>query len=253
MNIIIIEDEIKAAKSLANMIADIKPDAQIVASLHSIERAVSYFLEQDQPDLIFMDVQLADGICFDIFKAVKITCPVVFCTAFDEYTLEAFKSNGIDYIVKPISKENIVNAFKKVDELKNFFQQNLLPNINDLMTKLANPEGKKSFLVFTDNKYLTIPTDHIAYFYIKREATTIVCFDKQEYPLAQSLDHVHSLLAAHQFFRLNRQYLINFSAIKETERYYTRKLFVRLVVPTPDTLLVNKEKMSDFLSWLENR
>jgi DNA-binding LytR/AlgR family response regulator len=253
MNIIIVEDEIKAAKSLANMITSIKPEAKIVATIQSIERAVTYFSENERPDLIFMDVQLSDGICFDIFKAVKITSPVVFCTAFDEYTLEAFKSNGIDYIVKPISKESIVNAFKKVEELKNFFQQSNQPDISELITKLGSPEGKKTFLVFQDNKYITVPTDTIAYFYIKREATTIVCFDKQEYVLPQSLDHVHSLLAPSQFFRVNRQYLINFSAVKETERYYTRKLFVRLVLPTPDTLLINKEKMYEFLNWLENR
>ncbi|HMG08530.1 MAG TPA: LytTR family DNA-binding domain-containing protein [Mucilaginibacter sp.] len=253
MNIIIIEDEIKAAKSLAAMITEIKPAAKILAQIQSIERAVSYFSENEQPDLIFMDVQLADGICFEIFKAVKITCPVIFCTAFDEYSLEAFKSNGIDYVVKPISKENIVTAFKKVDELKNFFQQSLTPNIGDLLARLGNPEGKKSFLVSKHNKYITVPTDSIAFFYIRNETTTIMSFDQQEYAVAQSMDHVHSLLSPNQFYRLNRQYLINFAAVKEIERYFARKLFVRLVIPTPDKLLVNKEKINSFLSWLENR
>lgn len=253
MNIIIIEDEIKAAKSLAGMITEIRPDAKILAQLQSIERVVAYFAENEQPDLIFMDVQLADGICFDIFKAVKITCPVVFCTAFDEYSLEAFKANGIDYVVKPISKENIVGAFKKVDELKNFFQQSLIPNIGDLLTKMGSPEGKKSFLVSKNNKYITVATDTIAFFYIRNETTTIVSFDQQEYALAQSMDHVYSLLSPNQFFRLNRQYIINFAAVKEIERYFARKLFVRLTIPTPDKLLVNKEKTQGFLSWLENR
>jgi DNA-binding LytR/AlgR family response regulator len=253
MNIIIIEDEIKAAKSLAGMITEIRPDAKILAQLQSIERTVAYFAENEQPDLIFMDVQLADGICFDIFKAVKITCPVIFCTAFDEYSLEAFKANGIDYVVKPISKENIVGAFKKVDELKNFFQQSLIPNIGDLLTRMGSPEGKKSFLVSKSNKYITVSTDTIAFFYIRNETTTIMCFDQQEYPLAQSMDHVQSLLSSTQFFRLNRQYLINFAAVKEIERYFARKLFVRLTIPTPDKLLVNKEKTQSFLSWLENR
>jgi len=253
MNILIIEDEIKAARSLAAMIGEIKPGAKILAQLQSIERVVAYFAENTQPDLIFMDVQLADGICFDIFKQVKITCPVVFCTAFDEYSLEAFKSNGIDYVVKPISKENIVAAFKKVDELKNFFQQSLMPDIGDLLTKLGNPEGKKSFLVSKLNKYMTVSTENIAFFYIRNETTMIMCFDQQEYALAQSMDHVHSLLAPKQFFRLNRQYLVNFAAVKELERYFARKLFVRLTIPTPDKLLVNKEKINSFLSWLENR
>jgi DNA-binding LytR/AlgR family response regulator len=253
MNIIIIEDEIKAAKSLATMIVEIKPEAKILAQLQSIERVIEYFAENDQPDLIFMDVQLADGLCFEIFKSVKITCPVIFCTAFDEYSLEAFKANGIDYVVKPISKENIVGAFKKVDELKNFFQQSLMPNIHDLLSRMGNPEGKKSFLVFKLNKYITVPTDNIAFFYIRNETTTIMTFDQQEYSLSQSMDHVHSLLSPTQFFRLNRQYLINFTAVKEIERYFARKLFVRLTIPTPDKLLVNKEKINTFLGWLENR
>jgi len=253
MNIIIIEDEIKASKSLAAMITDIRPESKILAQLQSIESAVSYFTENEQPNLIFMDVQLADGLCFEIFKEVKITAPVIFCTAFDEYSLEAFKSNGIDYVVKPISKDNIIAAFKKVDELKNFFQQSLVPNIGDLLTKLGSPEGKKSFLVTKNHKYLTVSTEHIAFFYIRNETTTIVTFDQQEYAIAQSMDHVHSLLAQNQFFRINRQYLVNFAAIKETERYFARKLFVRLVIPTPDKLLINKEKIHDFLGWLENR
>jgi DNA-binding LytR/AlgR family response regulator len=253
MNIIIIEDEIKASKSLAAMIAEIRPESKILAQIQSIESAVTYFSENPQPELIFMDVQLADGLCFEIFKEVKITAPVIFCTAFDEYSLEAFKANGIDYVVKPISKDNIITAFKKVDEFKNFFQQSLVPNINGLLTKLGNPEGKKSFLVTKNHKYLTVSTENIAFFYIRNETTTIVSFDQQEYAIAQSMDHVHSLLAPNQFFRVNRQYLVNFAAIKETERYFARKLFVRLTIPTPDKLLINKEKIHDFLGWLENR
>jgi DNA-binding LytR/AlgR family response regulator len=254
MNIIIIEDEIKASKSLAAMITDIKPESKILAQIQSIEGAVSYFTENPQPDLIFMDIQLADGLSFEIFKEVKITAPVIFCTAFDEYSLEAFKANGIDYVVKPISKDNIIAAFKKVDEFKNFFQQSLVPDINGLLTKLGgNTEGKKSFLVTKSHKYLTVSTENIAYFYIRNETTTIVTFDQQEYGIPQSMDHVHSLLTPNQFFRVNRQYLVNFTAVKETERYFARKLYVKLVIPTPEKLLINKEKIHDFLGWLDNR
>ncbi|WPU95042.1 LytTR family DNA-binding domain-containing protein [Mucilaginibacter sabulilitoris] len=253
MNIIIIEDELKAARSLQNIISEIKPQAKITAQLQSVESSVRYLSEQQQPDLIFMDIQLADGLCFEIFKSVKVSCPIIFCTAFDEYSLEAFKANSVDYILKPFSKNDIAEAFKKVDELKNFFQQSVMPDINSLLSQIAPPAGKKSFLVFKHNKYITIATDTIAFFYIRNEGTSIMCFDQQEYSINQSLDQVAGLLSPAQFFRLNRQYLINFSAVKEVEHYFMRKLYVKLVIPTPDKLLVNKEKSPLFLNWLENR
>ncbi|MBW8683351.1 LytR/AlgR family response regulator transcription factor [Chitinophaga rhizophila] len=253
MNILIIEDELKAAASLAALISKIRPEARIVSQLQSIKSSVAYLSEQPPPDLIFMDIQLSDGLCFNIFKAVKIACPVVFCTAFDEYTLEAFKANGVDYVLKPFSKEDIIAAFNKVDELKNFFQQNALPQLSDLLARVAAPTGKKNFLVFKNNKYLNIATDTIAYFYIRNEATLIRSFDQQEYSINQSLDQIYNLLSPEQFFRVNRQYLVNFAAIKEVEHYFARKLLVNLTIPTPDKLLINKEKVQIFLTWLENR
>jgi DNA-binding LytR/AlgR family response regulator len=117
MTIIIIEDEIKTAKALGQLIISIRPDANIVAYLQSIEGAVDYLTENAQPDLIFMDIQLADGLSFEIFKSIEIVSPVIFCTAFDNYAIEAFKSNGIDYILKPFSKESIAQAIKKATEL----------------------------------------------------------------------------------------------------------------------------------------
>jgi DNA-binding LytR/AlgR family response regulator len=253
MKIVIIEDEIKAAKSLANLIAQIKPEANIVASLQSIESSVNYLSQNAAPDLLFMDIQLSDGLSFEIFKMVKIDCPVVFCTAYGEYAMDAIKTNGIDYILKPFSKEQLQQAFEKVDSFKNFFQQNTQPNLDDLIKRLGVDEGKKSFLVFKENKYVTIATDQIAFIYIKHDTTTIVTFDQKIYTLPQSIDQVQNQLSAKQFYRLNRQYLVNFSAIKEVEHYYGRKLLVKLVVQNPDDLLLGKEKTTAFLQWLENR
>jgi DNA-binding LytR/AlgR family response regulator len=253
MNILIIEDELKAAKSLITMIAAVRPNAKIVSQLQSVESAVKYFSENEMPDLIFMDIQLADGISFDIFKKVTINCPVIFCTAYNEYSLEAFKANGIDYILKPFSKEDIEIAFEKVEQLKNHFQQNLVPDIGTLLSRLEPQGGKKSFLVFKHNKYITVPTDTIAYFYIKNEIVHIVALDKQEYPINQSLEQIYALLSPSMFYRLNRQYIINFNAIKEIEHYFARKLYVKLVIPTEERLLINKEKTSNFLHWMENR
>lgn len=255
MTILIIEDEVKTAKALGQLILSIRPDAQILSYIQSVDAAVEYLSENDQPDLIFMDIQLADGLCFEIFKNIEVVSPVIFCTAFDDYAIEAFKSNGIDYILKPFSRESIAQGIKKAGELKNFFQRNkkMLPDFDYLLTRSGEFTGKSSFLVFKNNKYMTVQTENIAFFFIKNETPTIMSFDKTEYQITQSLDEVHKLLSPVQFFRVNRQYLVNFAAIREAEHYFSRKLIVKLTIPTEEKLLVGKDKATAFLSWLENR
>ena len=253
MKIIIIEDELKAAKSLANLIIKLRPAAKIIAQLQSIEGAVEHLSENEHPDLIFMDIQLSDGLSFEIFKSVEIRCPVIFCTAYGEYAMDAIKANGIDYLLKPFSQDDLQAAFEKVDSFKNFFQQNTQPDLDGLLKRIGLDEGKKSFLVFKHNKYTTVQTEQIAFIYIRNDSASIMTFQQEEYAIDQSLDQVQTSLSAKQFFRLNRQYLVNFSAIKEVEHYFGRKLFVKLTIPSPDKLLIGKEKTSAFLNWLESR
>jgi two-component system response regulator LytT len=253
MNIIIIEDELRTAKSLETIIKDLRPESRIIGQYQGVEDSVEALSDGVQPDLIFMDIQLADGLSFEIFKSVKITCPVVFCTAFDEYSLEAFKSNGVDYVLKPFSKEDIKEAFRKVDELKNFFQQKTSSDLENLLQRLSPPSGKTSFLVFKNQKYTTVQTDNIAFFYIRNDSTSMMCFDGQEYILNQPLDQITASVSSKQFFRVNRQYLVNFKAIKEVEHYFLRKLYVKLLIETPEKLLINKEKSHSFLTWMEER
>jgi len=126
-------------------------------------------------------------------------------------------------------------------------------SLDDLLTRLRVPEGKRNFLVFRDNKYINVPTEKIAFFHVKYESSAIMCFDRQEYFVQHSLDQIQNLLPEKQFFRLSRQYLINFNAVKEVEHYFARKLLVHLVVAAKDKLLVSKEKVRDFLHWLDNR
>jgi DNA-binding LytR/AlgR family response regulator len=137
--------------------------------------------------------------------------------------------------------------------LKNFFQQKVLPDLGDLLSKLGTAPGKTSFLVFHNQKYATVQTEDIAFFYVKNDGTWIMRFDKQKFVISQSLDQIAGLISSRQFFRVNRQYLVNFKAIKEVEHHFLRKLFVKLVIDTPDALLINKEKSHSFLSWMEDR
>ncbi|HEV2478899.1 MAG TPA: LytTR family DNA-binding domain-containing protein [Puia sp.] len=128
-----------------------------------------------------------------------------------------------------------------------------LPGLDDLLTRLSTPAGKKNFLVYSNNKYRNVPTERIAYFFVKCESSMIMCFDQQEFSVSHSLDKIQDLLPGSQFFRVSRQYLINFNAVKEVEHYFARKLLVNLVIPVRDKLLVSKEKVSGFLEWLDNR
>lgn len=254
MNILIIEDEIKAARSLENLLLKLRPEARILAKIQSVEDAIDYLTNSPSPDLIFMDIQLSDGLSFTIFKSVKITCPVVFCTAYGEYAMDAIKENGIDYLLKPFSEEDLKNTFEKLDNFKNFFQKTSENDLRELMRKISGEEQKKtSFLVFKHNKYLTVKTEDIAYIYINYTAPTIVTFKGEHFDINQSLDQLAAQLSSKDFFRLNRQYLINFTAVKEVEHYFGRKLYVKLQVPTDEKLLIGKEKTSQFLHWLEDR
>jgi len=151
------------------------------------------------------------------------------------------------------ASEATVSAGNINGELKDFFQRFRFLGLDDLLAKLATATGKKSFLVFRNNKYVNVLTESIAYFYIRYESTMIMCFDKQEYFVNYSLDQIQDLLPEQQFYRLNRQYLINFNAVKEVEHYFARKLLVNPVMPAKDKLIVSKEKVSEFLHWLDNR
>lgn len=255
MNIIIIEDEFRAAKSLQNIIAELKPESKITGVYDSIETSIEALSNDSKPDLIFMDIHLSDGLSFEIFKQVEITCPVIFCTAFDQYMLDAFKSKGVDYVLKPFSREDIAEALRKVDELKKFFQKNELPDLEALLQKITQPQvpSKSSFLVFKNQKYTTISTENIAYFFIHNEITHLMTFDKQQFQLTQTLGQIAEQVSQKQFFRVNRQYIVNFNAIKEMEHYFQRKILVKLIIETPEQLLINKEKSHSFFTWLEDR
>jgi DNA-binding LytR/AlgR family response regulator len=169
--------------------------------------------------------------------------------------MEIQSNNNIDsgrYALQPVGINAIAAAFNRKNEIATFFQQLRLPNLDDLLARLS-PPGKKSFLVFKNNKYINVLTENIAFFYVNYESSVIMCFDKQEYFVNYSLEQIQSLLPEKQFFRLNRQYLVNFNAIKEVEHYFARKLLVNLIVPTKEKLLVSKEKVRQFLSWLDER
>lgn len=255
MNILVIEDELKAGRALMKVISAIRPGSHIDGPLQRVSSAVEYLTANPAPDLIFMDIQLADGLSFNIFEKIRIDAPVIFCTAYDEYALEAFKANGVDYLLKPFSEATVRAAFDKLDKISTAFNTPQIPSaLVEQLLHLTQPDaGKQSFLVFKNGKYTTVPVEQIAYFFVRNEQTTLVTFTGDAFIINQSLDETARQLNSKSFYKLNRQYLISFKVIKEVEHFFARKLLVKLTVPTDEKLLIGKDKTSDFLKWLEMR
>jgi two-component system response regulator LytT len=252
MRILIIEDEKLTATNLAETILAVAPDARIVACLFSVQSAVSWFQENEQPDLIFSDVQLGDGLCFEIFKTITNHAPVIFCTAYDEYALKAFDANGIDYILKPFDKKTIEEAFQKYYKLKDTFTGNI-PNLDNIIQLIENKKKhtQSSVLVYKQDKIIPVRFEDIAIFYIDNEITHLITFDHKAFTINKTMEKLEEILPD-DFFRVNRQFLINHKAIKEASQYFSRKLSLTLTVPFMEKITVSKNKVPDFLSWLSN-
>lgn len=254
MNVLIIEDEHRTALDLQTTIRELEPEARVQAILDTVDGAVDWFKTKPAPDIAFFDIQLADGLSFDIFEEVEIHCPIIFCTAYDDYALRAFQSNGVDYILKPFDKESIRRAMDKVKRLENFFQKNngeLTDKLSSLLSHLRPAAAKSTFLVNQRDKLIPIPVSHIAYFYIEHEMAFLQTFDNQRFFANHTLDELEKLLDPVLFYRANRQFLLNRTAITEVQHFFARKLLVKLSIPTKEQVIVSKAKASDFLKWME--
>ncbi|MES2810482.1 MAG: LytTR family DNA-binding domain-containing protein [Bacteroidota bacterium] len=250
MKVVIIEDEPLTAQDLAEGLTDIDNEIQIETTLTSVKEAVTYLSKGKLPDLIFSDIQLGDGLSFEIFSKTPIDVPVIFCTAYDTYALDAFKANGIDYIVKPFNRASLSEALKKFKHLKQkFANQNFL---HDAMLNLLEQrlnQRKSSVLVYQNERIIPLPITDIALCYVQKKVTLIICFNGQNFIVSQPLDELE-LLCGSDFYRANRQYLVNRKAIQEIGHYYARKLILKLSIPHKDSVIVSKERATDFLHWL---
>lgn len=252
MKIVIIEDEKITAAELAGTIAAVEPDAVISAILGSVKTAIAYFQGNSAPDLIFSDVQLGDGLSFEIFKACAITSPVIFCTAYDEYALNAFRTNSVDYILKPSSSKTIANALEKYRNFKQSFSSGNDLQYKAILEALTNRETPRtaSVLVHHKEKILPVRFEDIALFYIENEVTHLLTFDLKAYSINKNLEELESL-SGRNYFRVNRKCLVNRKAVIDASHYFSRKLTVNISVPFKDKITVSKEKTPQFLNWLE--
>jgi len=253
MNILIIEDEPQTANVLKDLIIRQNPSFHVSAILESIEDSVKYLsLAKNHPDIIFMDIQLADGLSFDIFPRVQISCPVVFCTAYDHYALRAFKSNGVEYLLKPVKEADIRAAFTKLESLKNAFQAGgeIINTLKNML--LERKKYKNAFLLRNRESLIPVETSNIALFVLEKEILNAWCFDNQKYTLFSPLDEFEKDVDPSQFYRISRQALINRKAIKKIEPYFNRKLTVNTQFKLDERLVVSRLKVADFLQWIES-
>lgn len=247
MHLLIIEDEPTAARRLNRQIMSLLPEATIEGPLATVEEALSWFSQHAMPDLIFMDIHLADGSSFDLLDQVPLTVPIIFTTAYDEYALQAFKAHSIDYLLKPVKQESLAAAIQKWQSLRQGNQQ-----LEKLRQALAGDPShlQQRFLVRLPEKLKTIEVADIAYFFIEARVTFMQLKDQRKYPSDYNLDQLESRLDPKVFFRLNRQFLVRYEAIKHIYTHSKSRFRLELSPPTQQEVVVSSERSADFKKWL---
>ncbi|OFY24480.1 MAG: hypothetical protein A2W98_11180 [Bacteroidetes bacterium GWF2_33_38] len=252
MKILIIEDEPKTADVLKDIILQVQPKTEIISIIDSIQKSVEFLsVISNSPDLIFMDIQLADGLSFEIFSRVKVKCPVIFCTAYDQYALQAFKTNGIEYILKPIKEDDVKGAFVKFENLK----LSIKPEseiLDVLRNVLSNKKDfKTTILVRHKESYIPIVISSIALFYLDTEIVYAYTFNNQKYAVFKSINDIENDIDPSLFYRINRQMLINRTSITEIQPYFNRKVIIKTHLKINEQLIVSRLKVTDFMNWME--
>jgi DNA-binding LytR/AlgR family response regulator len=248
MKVVIIEDEIPAAERLKNMLLEISPDMEILHVLTSVRDSVKWFELNNMPDLIFMDIELTDGTSLDIINQVKISCPAIFTTAYDEYWQEAFEHNSIDYLLKPFKNERLQLALRKYNELKDHFTaryQNLVAFQQD------QRKIKDRFLVKRGTEYASIKADDIAFFYATHKLVCLVEKTGSKFILDNSLSEIEKQLKPDVFFRINRKYLVHINSIRKINLLPKSKLLIEVFPVPPDEIIVSAENSSEFKNWMD--
>lgn len=254
MNVLIIEDEPQAAQHLERMLQRMDVDIKVLAKLDSVKWALTWFNENKNPDLAFMDIQLGDGLSFDIFEKVQVNCPVIFTTAYDEYALKAFKVNSIDYLLKPIDKDELAAAIEKFKSLayKEDDTHRLLSQIDDVVRSISNKKYKNRFLIRIGEKLKSLTIDEILYFYSYEKASFCHAIDGRNYLLDYSLEQLEALTNPEMFFRINRKYLIKSTAILYMVNHTNSRLKLKLKGSDDNEVIVARERVQEFKDWMDS-
>jgi two-component system response regulator LytT len=253
MKVVIIEDEPHAQKELQRLLKNSSFDIDVQVCIDSIEDAVEWIETQQTPDLFFFDIQLSDGLSFEIFEHTKVKAPVIFTTAFDEYAIKAFKVNSVDYLLKPVKQNELNAALKKFETInqKSAVSSELhLKQIQEIL-KLNKPRYKTRFLCRLGDNISYVNTDNIAYFKADNNEVLLITKDNQQYFINHSLDQLSSNLNPDNFFRINRSYFVHLSAIKKMSKYFNSRLLIKLHPEPQEEVLISRARVTDFLNWID--
>lgn len=249
MKAVIIEDEKIAADLLKNLICQLDEDIEVVTVLQTVEDSIEWLENNQHPDILFVDIHLADGSSFSIFEKTEVKCPIVFTTAYDEYSLKAFEVNSIDYLLKPINKVDLQRALNKYKNLRSH-DIDYKDFVNRFLSGAKNVDNyKEYFLVPERDKLIPLAAKDIAYVYIDLKLIKAVTFSGKIYYLNQNLDEMMNQLNTKMFFRANRQYIVSHDAIKDISIWFGNKISLNLVMPTEEKIIVSKARVSEFKNW----
>jgi two-component system, LytTR family, response regulator LytT len=253
MNILIIEDETAASNRLKSMLHGIDPSITVIAVIDGIEDAVAWLLSHAEPDIIFADIQLSDGICFDIFRQVQPQCAVIFTTAYDEYAIDAFTVNSIDYLLKPIHGEDLKKSLDKYQAMKIVFGSEKKHPIQSLLSQLdrKGKPYKTRFLVKSGQNMKPVTIEEAAYFMIESQLVFLITHANKRYLVEHTLDELEKSLDPDRFFRINRQMIIALPSVAAIYPYFNSRLKIDLIPALDSEILVSRMKVSDFKNWLD--
>jgi two-component system, LytTR family, response regulator LytT len=248
MRVMIVEDETVAYENLVDIISEIDPAVQIAGNTESISQTLHWLETNPLPDLIFMDIHLSDGSAFSIFSSIKVETPIIFTTAYDEYAIESFKVNCIDYLLKPIKVEEMKRA---LDKFKKWTQQDILQYLSHL-TKLVPPDVryKDKLLIPVKDKLLPVSLNEISCFYTTDKSTRVYLKDGRSYPFSKTLEQISVSLNPANFIRANKQFIISRNSVKNITIWFDSRLLVTLDIETPERIYISKNKAAEFKSWI---
>jgi two-component system response regulator LytT len=247
MNVLIIEDEIKTGKELRRLIEGLDDSITVLGVVTSVKSAIAWFEGHPAPDLVFSDIQLGDGVSFEIFRQVSLNGPVIFCTAFDEYAIQAFEANSIDYLLKPVDEGKLAQSLEKYKKFKDFFKS---MDMERLAGQFDNTY-KRTILVYLRDQIVPVKTAEITYIHAANGLVNLVTRQNHPYACQYTMDQVEGMLDPRQFYRANRQFIINREAIQNVQHYFNRRLCIVTSCPTPERIIISKVKATDFLQWME--
>ncbi len=250
----IIEDELPAARLLCNILKDIRPDWEITTLPGNVEESVEWFAGHPHPDILFLDIHLTDGDSFEFLEQANPSSLIIFTTAYDEYALKAFSVNSIDYLLKPIHRERLEEAITKFENLSPSNRKNLFPKdqLQELIAQFSRPEKvfRTRFLISGGDKFFTLQVEDIAFFHSENKITFAVTNQNKEHIIDLCLDKLKEQLDPDLFFRTNRQTIVNVNAIRRIEPYFQHKIVVHTIPPFKESIIVSREKVSEFKRWL---